>query len=724
MPQLVSGLPPRRRDRFRSSWFSASRGPSRVLVAGALLIGVLPTAGARAATAANATDGSSPAYWVFFRDRGEIRADDASLARAAEAVTAESWRVRAASPLGVVPDERDLPLWEPYVKQVAEQGRVRHRSRWLNAVSVELESKALPGIRALPFVREVRPVARARRESLGPVAAPDGTPLGVTLPGRAEGERGPYPYGTSYGQLLEINVPSVHAEGYTGNRVRMMMLDTGFRKSHAAFGQARILAERDFVFGDGDVQNEPEDDPDQHNHGTGCWAVAGGYDPGRLVGPAYGAAFVLSKTEDVRSETQAEEDYYVAALEWADSLGVRVTSASLSYTCFDDGFCYDFPLKDGDTPVISRAVDIAAARGILCVNSAGNYGFLGPRSLGTPADADSMLAVGAVDSLNVIAGFSSRGPSDDGRTKPEVVARGLYTWWANASDPQAYGYASGTSLSCPLVGGASALLAEAHPEWTNMDIRAALLSTADRQAAPNNDYGWGRIDVGAALHAAPVVFPLPFDLVSPAGGALWPNLQPVFTWRRTTDPDAVGGPITYRVLLRDTSPAGPSWELLAGSDTTLALGFALAPGRSYEWEVSASDSEGNRRFSREARVFFTPGGADAPGAVPIASRLLLQTGPNPFAGEVRIAWENATGPVRWAVYDPIGRRVAASGSDEVESGTGIGAMRRTADGATGTAGSAVWDGRGRDSRPIPAGVYYVEATAGAQSARRVLVKLR
>jgi len=349
------------------------------------------------------------------------------------------------------------------------------------------------------------------------------------------------------------------------------------------------------------------------------------------------------------------------------------------------------------------------------VNSAGNNGWEGPGSIGTPADADSMLAIGAVDSLNVLASFSSRGPSDDGRTKPEVVARGDVTWWADASAPDAYGYASGTSLSCPLVGGAATLIAEAHPEWSNMQIRDALMATADRHTHPDNDYGWGRINVQAAIATAPVVYPVPFDLVAPADGALLTNLQPRYTWRATNDPDE-GGTLSYAVLLWESQIGGLSWRLEAGGDTTLVQPFPLSPGRSYTWEVVAEDQDGYRRLSREARGFTTPSGSAAPEPVRAAAGLRLSAGPNPFTAEVRARLEGApAGPIRWAVYDPIGRRVAAG-------------QLAGADGAGGKAGSGstagfTWDGRDGQGEPAPAGVYFLEASAGYAHARTMVVKL-
>ena len=679
-----------------------------------------PAVASASTLAATATPASAPfaetgAYWVFFTDRGPNPPTPADWLAIAERIPAESWASREAGPKGAVPDERDLPLWQTYVDRVAALGCIRHQTRWLNGLSADFSAESVAAVRTLPFVREVRPVARGERESLGPACAPDGTPLGRTLAEKGS-TGGPYPYGPSYGQLQEIQVPAVHALGYTGNRVRMMMLDTGFRKDHHAFSSARILGERDFVFHDGNTQNEPVDNPGQQSHGTGTWAVHGGYDPGHIVGPAYGAQFVLAKTEDIRSETQAEEDNYVAALEWADSLGVRVTSASLGYTCFDNGFCYDYPLKDGDTPVISRAVDIASARGILCVNSAGNDGYKGPMSLGTPADADSVLSVGAVDSLDVIASFSSRGPSDDGRTKPEVAARGVHTWWADASAVDAYGSASGTSLSCPLVSGVAVLLAEAHPEWGNMQIRAALMNTADKHTTPGNDYGWGRINALAAMNSAPILYPLPFDLVSPAEGAPLSPWPITFRWRRTVDGDSPV-PVTYQLHIWEYFPSHAEWTYLAGTDTTLTLPSALDQDARFEWEVIAEDTPGHRRLSRETRDLHTWQTIGIPPVTDAAviMRLDLRVGPNPFAGEVRFApvlASRGSGSVdpsgatwSWAIYDPQGRRLA---------------MARQA--LPLNHGDA-WDGADAAGRTAPAGVYYLEVTSGSFTTRRVLVRM-
>jgi hypothetical protein len=661
-------------------------------------------------------DPPSRPYWVFLRDRGELTVDPVAIA---DRIPPEVWarRTRAGA---LLPDERDLPVWEPYVRRLETLGRLRHRSHWLNAVSLDLAPAAVPRVAALPWVTEVRPVAEMRAASIGPALDDRGTPLEsslITWSDRSPGpprrvEPGSFDYGPSFDQLDEIGVTALHVLGFYGSRVRLMMLDTGFRKDHEAFQQAHILAEWDFVFDDANVQNEPGDHILQHNHGTGCWGIAGGYAPGKLIGPAFDAQFALSKTEDIRSETRAEEDNYVAALEWAETLGVAITSASLTYVRFDDGFRYTFPDKDGDTAVITRAVDIAAAHGLLCVNALGNYGCDEPGALGTPADADSVLSVGAVDSLDVIAWFSACGPTYDGRTKPEVLARGVLTVWADANGPGLFGYSNGTSVATPLVSGAAALLMEAHPDWSAMQVHDALMLTADRADSADDRYGWGRIDAAAAMALSPLTYPMPFSLISPTDGTLVGIYQPSFAWHATIDPDQADS-IAYTLFLEETGQEGAQWEFPAGTDTVLTVPFALSSGASYNWYVSADDGQENRRLSRETYEFQIDEalqGIEGPSG---PGRLEIACSPNPFLGAVSFrvpgAHTSVAGPgavPTWAVYDPAGRRVAS------------GATALTAEGFSGR-----WDGLTRRGTPADAGVYYLELRLGPRVVRQTLVRL-
>ncbi|MEW5794742.1 MAG: S8 family serine peptidase [Candidatus Zixiibacteriota bacterium] len=391
----------------------------------------------------------------------------------------------------------DLPLSASYVSQVlALGGTVRRVSRWLNAASFDISIDRLADLAALPMVAEVRPVAVFRRPfEVGEDERPG--PQGGTMSGDA------LDYGQSQAQIYQINVATAHAQGLTGRGVALTMTDTGYRKTHAAVAGAvaagRVLAEYDFVMNDPNTSMEPGDSPNQWNHGTLTWSVAGGYAPGRLIGPAYGADFILCKTEDITDETQVEEDNWVAALEFADSIGTDVISTSLGYSDW-----YTYSDMDGRTAVITLAANTCDALGIVLVVSAGNAGYL-PGTISAPADAFDILAAGAVNTSGFVASFSSRGPTFDGRIKPEVCALGVDTYGASASGDQSYAYASGTSLSAPLIAGAACLLIEARPELTARQVREALKATATRAASPDNSYGWGTIDLGKAL-TWPVAF--------------------------------------------------------------------------------------------------------------------------------------------------------------------------------------------------------------------------
>jgi len=442
------------------------------------------------------TDGRAK-VWVYFTDKGFT-----SQAGMAAAVSREniSLTPRAAARRAKVGRGQleflDMPVHQPYIDGVAAAGaRVRHPSRWLNAVSVEIESDKLGILAALPFVRKIAPV-------IGHKYKPVET--GPELPSETGSlERPAAPanvalnYGSSLSQLQEINVPAVHQLGYFGQGVLVCMMDTGYRKNHVAFqtayNEGRVLAEYDFIFDDSNTQDEAEDQPGQHNHGTYTWSTLGGQADGSLYGPAYGSEFILAKTEDIRSETQVEEDNWVAGMEWAESFGASVISSSLVYSDW-----YVYTDYNGDLCVTTIAADLAATLGILVCNANGNYG-PAAGTLGAPADADSILAVGAVNSTGDIAGFSSRGPTPDGRIKPEVCARGVSTVCASPANPAGFTTASGTSLSTPLVGGCAAVLWSAHPLWTPMQVREALMMTASMATTPNNDFGWGIVDLLAAM---------------------------------------------------------------------------------------------------------------------------------------------------------------------------------------------------------------------------------
>ena len=385
-------------------------------------------------------------------------------------------------------DWYDLNPSDDYINKVLNTGaKLRHQSRWLNAISIECSESELIEISYMPFVKDIQPVNRFHRKNL--------EELQPTKNLQKIKSTNDIDYGFAKEQLEQINVHKAHEAGYFGQGVTVLMLDTGYNLDHPVFDSLNVIAEWDFINDDSITKNEDgQDSPGQHNHGTSTFSALGGYAPGSLIGPAYKANFLLAKTEIFDQEIQIEEDNFVCALEWGEALGADIASSSLGYTDW-----YVWEDMDGNTAVTTKAVDIATSLGMLCVNAVGNENGNQWNHIIAPADADSVISVGAVNDTSGIAGFSSRGPSYDGRIKPEVCARGVSTACASGNGVS-YTSASGTSLSTPLVAGAAAVLLSARPTWTPMMVREALMKTASQPNSPDNDYGYGIIDIWAAIN--------------------------------------------------------------------------------------------------------------------------------------------------------------------------------------------------------------------------------
>jgi hypothetical protein len=422
------------------------------------------------------------AVWVTFRDRGPAGPADSAHAGAPEFITprALARRAKAAGAAGAAGGARGVPAKDTppaarYVAALEAAGaRVRVRSRWLNAVSVEAAPVSLDRIRALPFVESLSPVLTMERQA--PVASEE------------------FDFGPSNAPLDMLHVPEAQAMGFTGAGVVIGVLDTGFEVGHECFVRLDVRGQRDFVFNDADpAYDARQDSPGQSNHGTASLSALAGYAPGKLVGPAYGASVLLAKTERANSEGPIEEDYWIAGLEWVEAMGADVATTSLSYPDW-----YRREQRDGRTATVTRMANLAWERGLLLVNSIGNYG---PKSvtLAPPADALGVLAVGAVDGEGHVAGYSSRGPTADGRVKPELCALGSNVRLAAAWGRDTYEVMSGTSFSAPLVAGVAALVIEAHPDWSPESVREALLQSASRADRPDNDYGWGLVNARDAI---------------------------------------------------------------------------------------------------------------------------------------------------------------------------------------------------------------------------------
>ena len=431
--------------------------------------------------------------WVYFADKGPA-------ITATTQVSARSMARRALRG-ALVPAAADQPVATAYVERLRPHViAVRQRSRWFNAVSVEATSEQIATLARLPMVNKLDAVARSAR---APESGPRETP-GVTAVSPKPAPRpATLDYGLSFQQLQLIGVPALHDLGLSGRGVLIAHFDNGYRRlSHQVFATTRIVATRDFV--DGDVNPAPPANSPAFwgEHGISTLSVLAGNFPGKLIGAAYGADFALARTENDASETPFEEDNWVAAMEWADSLGADVISSSIGYLEYAGFPSWTWEDMDGNTTVITRAADLAVARGIVVVNAAGNSGFNSlHNTLMAPADGDSVVTVGGVQPNGQIYSGSSIGPtvSTPPRTKPDVVAQATAVYLAGAGNDAHYGYNAGTSFSCPLVAGVVALLLESKPFATPVVIADALRATASRAAMPDNTFGWGIVNAPAAL---------------------------------------------------------------------------------------------------------------------------------------------------------------------------------------------------------------------------------
>jgi len=424
--------------------------------------------------------------WVYFADKEETQT---GYRKARAEFSPRAWERRRSIPL----DWYDLPVNDAYIDAVRRSGGENVRpSRWLNAVSTMMTPDRIAGLAEETFVARIDPVRRYYRAPVPDVSE------SLLKPVIDSAE-----YGQSFAQNHQLGVDSLHALGLTGAGVLLAFLDTGYKTDHPAFDSLFIMDTIDFISGDSTVDDQI--DLSQTGHGTATLSACGGFEEDSLVGPAYKASYLLYKTEIQLREIQIEEDNWVFAAERADLLGADIISSSLGYL---DWYFYED--MDGNTAVTTVAADIAASRGILVVISAGNEG--SPTNpwhyITAPADGDSVVAVAAVDQNGIIAGFSSYGPSYDGRQKPELSAMGVGTRCASISD--GYTSKSGTSLSAPLIAGAAALVLEANPSLVGqpMAVRKRLIESADRYLNPDYRYGYGIPDAVLAAGFGLRIFPI------------------------------------------------------------------------------------------------------------------------------------------------------------------------------------------------------------------------
>ncbi len=635
-------------------------------------------------------------YWVFFKNKPEAAGfSDFSLGGPAEQYLlshdvltqrAITRRLKVLPPSDVV-SLLDFPVYSGYIDSLESIGlKVIGTSRWFNAASVVTDSLQIVGAMRFPFVRKTQKVATSSVpvRMIARPGAPDSRFFKVSSAAVAPDSS---LYGPSWAQLELSGVPKLQALGINGQGVLLGMLDSGFRyETHDALKNIRIIGEHDFVQNDSITANQPGDSSYQDNHGTSTLSVLGGYSPGNIIGVSYGSSFMLAKTEYVPvTDFQWEEDNWVEGLEWMEAHGVDVVSSSVAYSTYvdstgqvDSSISYFFSRGDfnGKTSYASRAAAIASRLGVIVVQAMGNEGN-GNGTIGTmdvPADADSIISVGAVDQTGHLADFSSTGPTNDGRIKPDLVADGVDDYVATVPGPDTYDYESGTSFSTPITAGIASLILSVRPNYTPMQVIDLLKETAIEphypgnpmtSVYPNDFYGWGIVNAWNAVKK--------IGFVGSNSFVTWQEDSVVYVAAKAFSTSG----INMRSSRAYYSYGGAPYKSVPvfSTDTSNQYAF-VAPlpasaSQSMNFYFDLIDSSGahlNVPYYGASQPFNIGGFGTLPPATTRTFRMYVGY-PNPFSLLVHVPFILFRGAsVSIDVYDVLGRKVANLFNGELPSG--------------------------------------------------------
>jgi subtilisin family serine protease len=412
-------------------------------------------------------------HLVFFRDKA---GSPFSLNRPGEFLSQRSVARRSRQNLRLT--ERDLPVSPAHLDSVRRTGaRVLYPTRWFNGAIIAATDAQAAAVDRLSVVRagqsqRLSPTVPAPLASVAPLPVP-------ALPAPV-----PESYGGTQNQVRLLGADAMHRAGFRGEGIQIAVFDETFPGVARAFPTTRVLGTYNMVQGGNNVFTPLSD------HGSQVLGMLAANLPGQAIGTAYRADFYLFITEDVATETRAEEAWWLAAAERADSLGVDVISTSVGYSTFNDP-AQNYTVNDlnGNTALVTRAADLAAAVGMVVVKAAGNAGNGSWQKITFPGDADSILTVGAVDAQGRYASFSSRGPTADGRVKPDVAAQGSAILTVSGTGTVLGN--SGTSFAAPSVAGLVAGLWQANPTLTNMQVIDFVRRSGSRFRIPNDSTGYG-----------------------------------------------------------------------------------------------------------------------------------------------------------------------------------------------------------------------------------------
>ena len=418
---------------------------------------------------------SADHYWISLKDKeyNEYSINDPSEFLGPKAI---SRRERFNIPVTV----EDLPVSRLYSDSLASLGlKILGSSKWFNAMLVQSNDTALlDTLNRIEFINDFSPAIESFSTSHNESVESDELEFNLEIE-----------YGESYLQSNLLGGLGLHKLGYKGQGIDIAVLDAGFYMvdSFEVFRQlwdnGQIIHTHDYVNPEGDLF-------DESSHGMSVLSTIAVDEPGLFIGTAPEAGFYLLRTEDAPRENKVEEAYWVFGAEFADSAGADIITTSLGYHSFDStAMNYDWEDLDGNSALVTRAAEFAFSRGMIVVASAGNEGSSRWLKVTPPADGPNVLAVGSIDTAMVVSRFSSRGNTEDGRIKPDILAVGFETRLINRSGQTGYGF--GTSFAAPQIAGLAACLWQAMPEKTNAEIIQAIRHSANFYANPDSIHGYG-----------------------------------------------------------------------------------------------------------------------------------------------------------------------------------------------------------------------------------------
>ena len=500
-------------------------------------------------------------YIVRLKDKGT---NPYTIANPSQYLTARSIQRRTRYSIPI--DSTDLPITPRYIDSIRLAGAVTilNVSKWLNQVLIQTsDAAALTKINGFPFVigtGPAAPVAGTPADNLVNKQLDVPTNSAITTPPPVpQNANDYYSYGQSYGQVHLTQGEFLHNHGFRGQGMQMAILDAGFfhyltlPTFDSVRNNGQVLGTWDFVAGNASVDED-------NSHGMNCFSTIAANMPGTFMGQAPKASFYLYRTEDVASEYPIEEQNWCAGIERADSLGIDVSTTSLGYNQFDNAiFNHTYADMNGDITMIARAADLAAKKGIVVLEAAGNEGTNAWHWIITPADADSTIAVGAVNNAGVVGSFSSYGPSSDGQIKPSMAAVGVSAVIANPNTGNP-SFGSGTSFACPNLAGITTCLWQAFPEVNNMTLINTMQQSSTRAGNPDDRVGYGIPDVKKAF--AKLIKLLYSQSVATS------NCNSILQWTVKTD-------TTINVFVERKLPAAPGYTVI--NQQGLSGAFASRP---------------------------------------------------------------------------------------------------------------------------------------------------